>query len=54
LNYILIYCGVDAVQFVRGGLFDIRLIRLIVTLLLAYFIYRFALIIFVKRVRGSH
>lgn len=50
LNFFLIYCGVNAVQFVRGGFFDVRLIRLFVTFLLAYLIYKFVLILFGRRV----
>lgn len=46
LNFFLIYCGVNSVQFVRGGVFDIRLVRLLVTFILAYFIYRLILILF--------
>ncbi len=50
LNYFFIYCGVNAVQFVRGGVFDVRLIRLFVTFALAYFLYRSILIFFGVRV----
>lgn len=46
LNFILIYCGVNAVQFVRGGVLDARLIRLLITLLLSYVLYRGVLYLF--------
>ncbi len=48
LNFFLIYCGVNAVQFVRGGVLDARLIRLFITFLLAYFLYKLVLALFSK------
>ncbi len=51
LKFFLIYCGVNAVQFVRGGVIDARLFRLFATFFLAYLIYRFLLVLFGKRVR---
>ena len=53
LNFFLIYCGVNAVQFVRGGVLDARLVRLFITFLLAYLLYRFVLALFRKRVQGK-
>jgi len=50
LSFFFIYCGVNAVQFVRGGVLDIRLIRLFVTFLLAYLIYQFFLVLFGKHI----
>lgn len=38
-NFSMIYFGANAIQFVRGGVIDVRLIRLLVTLALAYFLY---------------
>lgn len=48
-NFFLIYCGVNAVQFVRGGFFDVRLVRLFITFLLVYLFYIFVLALFGKR-----
>jgi hypothetical protein len=48
MKFFFIYCGVNAVQFVRGGVFDVRLIRLFVTFILAYLIYRFFIFLFGK------
>lgn len=48
IKFFFIYCGVNAVQFVRGGVFDVRLIRLFVTFILAYLIYRFVICFFAK------
>ena len=55
-NYIyfsMIYCGVDAVQFVRGGIFDIRLVRLLFTLMLAYLFYRSILLVFKEKLNAQ-
>lgn len=38
-NFSMIYFGANAIQFVRGGVIDVRLIRLLVTLLLVYALY---------------
>jgi len=38
-KFSMIYLGANAVQFVRGGVVDIRLVRLIITLFLVYVIY---------------
>lgn len=39
LKFSFIYFGANAIQFVRGGVLDVRLVRLLVTLFLVYFLY---------------
>lgn len=41
LKFSMIYLGANAVQFVRGGVVDIRMIRLMLTLILVYVIFIF-------------
>ena len=52
ISFSMIYAGLNAVQFVRGGIFDVRLVRLAVTLLIAYFMYHMIVALFGKRFRN--
>ena len=52
ISFSMIYAGLNAVQFVRGGIFDVRLVRLTVTLLIAYFMYHMIVALFGKRFRN--